>query len=281
MARDTRDFAAVLGGLQDTTNLSRDRTGQRWQARWSWRGEQWVAWTSGHIRERMPDFGEWMGTTGGGLANLSLHSEQSRGADVGMTWCHHLGDVSGSLWMMQYQNPIQVTMVGNSPLMVHVNDPGYMAAGADLRVGVRGARWKWAGTATLQDGRIEAPNPALNGNQPRRTPHWKSSSFATLEVGWGNSLTWSLDAQGSSWATELNAPDDARSGRVLHGLQWQYRRGGLTIQLHGRNLSNVQTEDLEDLPLSGRQFQLRAQWELARLTFFSQTPKSESKESQE
>ena len=265
LARDARDFQSGLNGAQASADTAMWRSTRRGQARvWGRLGRNLSAWISGSARERAPDFSEWMGDNGAGLPNLDLKPERSATVESGSRWDGNEGRASISFWQATYEDPIEAVTAGGTPLVVHQNAPGYQAVGLDARLSW--CLWRLGGvvSGTLQKARIEDPNPALGGNEPRRTPRWKTSMETTADLGSGFTLGYTLDAQGETWATEVNAPDDRRPGRILHGTWLRWKRGPLLVSAIARNLTDVHTQDLDELPLSGRQYQIRIDLDFAR-----------------
>jgi hypothetical protein len=257
VARDERNFSTILDGAESVPDTALWHQAWRGEARAWARWGNWSTWVAGSGRERLPDFQEWMGDNGSGLPNLGLKPEKSGTLEIGSKFDRGTIHASVSAWDAVYDDPIEEVEAGSSPLFQHENGAGYEAAGLDGRV--RGKVWRFSGFAggTLQKARIDDPNPSLNGNEPSRTPQWKGSIAATTDLGWGGVLGYTLDAQGPTWATELNTPADYRPGRILHGIWLRWHRGPVAILLAARNLTDVHTEDIEDLPLSGRQYQAR------------------------
>jgi hypothetical protein len=264
LARDQWEFSTAMGTTVGSPDTSTLKAASRAQVRLWARQGIFTEWVSGAWRERLPDFSEWMGDNGGGLPRPSLGPEKSTTFEWGGRT--EPGDLRLDLagWYADYRDPILSEMAGSSPLVVHVNGPGYEVAGLD-------AAGSWCGrilsarlAGTLQKARIRDPNPSLDGKEPRRTPRWKGSAELSAQPGAGFRLGYSLDAQGETWATELNTADDHRPGRVLHGVWIRWKRGPVALSAAVRNLTDVHTEDDEDLPLSGRQFQARLEFDFAR-----------------
>jgi TonB-dependent Receptor Plug Domain len=266
LARDERDFSMTLDGTSESPDTVLWRRASRVQGRvWARQGDA-SEWISLSRRERLPDFSEWMGDNGAGLPKPTLESEKSINAQLGGRMEGRRTGVELALWGSDFRDPIQATTAGSSPMVLHANGPGYDVAGADARLW---ARWGWLSgktSATMQRARIRDPNPSLDGNEPRRTPRWKASAEFSAGPWLGFEAGYGLDAQGATWATELNSSDDRRSGRLLHGIWLRWRRGSATATALVRNLADVHTEDMEDLPLSGRQFQLRLEFDFAPST---------------
>jgi outer membrane receptor protein involved in Fe transport len=205
-----------------------------------------------------------MGDNGAGLPKPSLKSEKSATLELGSKVDFSRASAQLSLWYADYRDPILATMAGTSPLIVHENGPGYEVAGADATAS---GNWRFLSgkvCGTVQKARIRDPNPSLDGNEPRRTPRWKGSAELASDLPLGLRVGYTLDAQGFTWATELNSQDDYRSGRILHGIWLRWKRGPVSVTLSARNLTDVHTEDMEDLPLSGRQYQARLELDFAR-----------------
>lgn len=264
VARDGRDFSTTFDGSKPVPDTSLWHQVWRGHAKTWARWGAWSCWMSGSGRERLPDFSEWMGDNGSGLPNLALKPERSGTFEIGSKFDRGAVHAGLSGWDAVYEDPIEAVEAGTSPLFLHENGPGYEAAGLDGRVSWKVCRFAGFAGGTLQKARIDDPNPALNGNEPRRTPQWKGSVSATADLGWGGVLGYTLDAQGHTWATELNTPADYRPGRVLHGIWIRWHRGPVSIFLAARNLTDVHTEDIEDLPLSGRQYQARVDIDFQR-----------------
>lgn len=263
LARDERDFSMALSGATDAPDTVLWRKAGRAQGRiWAQQGRL-REWMSVSVRERLPDFSEWMGDNGAGLPKLSLKPEKSATLELGTKAEFSRASVEFSLWYADYRDPILTTTAGTSPLIVHENGPGYAAAGADATAS---GNWHFLSgkvSGTVQKARIRDSNASLDGNEPRRTPRWKGSAELASDLPLGLRVGYTLDVQGSTWATELNSNDDYRPGRVLHGIWLRWKRGPVTATISVRNITNVHTEDIEDLPLSARQYQARLEVDFA------------------
>jgi hypothetical protein len=256
IGRDERDFLVALDStppIPDTVIWHHVWRGQaRAWARWG----EWSGWISASGKERVPDFSEWMGDNGSGLPNLGLKPEKSETVEIGSGWDQSGMHATLSVWDAEYEDPIEVDQAGgNSPLTIHRNEPGYEAAGLDGRLWGKIGRFAGFAGGTLQKARTDDPNPALNGSVPRNTPRWKGSVAATADLGWGSTLGYTLDAQGSTWESEPNTSDVYRPGRAIHGIWLRWHRGQVSVLLAARNLTDVHTQDLWNLTLSGRQYQ--------------------------
>lgn len=264
LVRDERDFSMALSGATGIADTVLWREAGRGQGR-IWARQGWLSeWLAVSGRERLPDFSEWMGDNGAGLPKPSLRSEKSATVELGSKADFNRTSAQLSLWYADYRDPILATTAGTSPLIVHENGPGYEVAGADATAS---GNWKFLSgkvCGTVQKARIRNSNPSLDGNEPRRTPRWKGSAELAAVLPFGFHVGYTLDAQGSTWATELNSPDDHRPGRILHGTWLRWKQGPVCATFAVRNLADVHTEDIEDLPLSGRQYQARLELDFAR-----------------
>jgi hypothetical protein len=254
-ARDERDFTMALDSTPPIPDTAIWHQVWRGQARTWARCGEWSAWISTSGKERIPDFSEWMGDNGGGLPNLGLKPEKSGTVETGFGWDRQAMHATLSVWDAVYEDPIEAEQAGASPLFIHLNEPGYEAAGLDGRLWGRVGRFAGSAGGTLQKARIDNPNPALNGNEPPNTPQWKGTVAATAELGWGSTLGYTLDAQGPTWESNLNTSDVYRPGRAIHGIWLRWHRGPVSVLLAARNLTDVHTQDLVNLWLSGRQYQ--------------------------
>jgi hypothetical protein len=264
LARDERDFSMALSGATDAPDTVLWRKTGRAQGRiWARQGRL-REWMSVSGRERLPDFSEWMGDNGAGLPKPSLKPEKSTTFELGSKADFRRVSAELSLWYADYGDPILATAAGTSPLIVHQNGPGYEVAGADATAS---GSWHFLSgkvSGTVQKARIRDSNASLDGNEPRRTPRWKGSAELASDLPFDLRVGYTLDAQGSTWATELNSQDDYRPGRILHGIWLRWKRGPVAATLSARNLTDVHTEDMEDLPLSGRQYQARLDIDFSR-----------------
>lgn len=275
LARDERDFTVGLDGATDAADSAFwRRTGRAALSFWTRSGESRLR-LSGSFRGRLPDFQEWMGSSGGGLANVGLSPERSFNAELAGSSRLGLFRAETAVWASRFEDPIQSVQAGTSPFFVHQNGPGYAAAGFDAAVTGTWRGWDARVSGTCQRAAIDDPNPSLKGNEPRRFPRWTASAgLSWAPVRWA-SLGYDLQAQGATWATELNTSDDRRSGRALHGIWLRLRRGPGAVTLSVRNLTDVHPEDLEDLPLSGRQYQARLELDFASPSLFPSHRKQE------
>ncbi|MCB9495999.1 MAG: TonB-dependent receptor [Fibrobacteria bacterium] len=215
---------------------------------------------SGVRYRRAPDFSEWMGDNGTGLPNPDLREEETTQGELGARWKRSSLELGVSGWVAGYRDPIGVVQRGSSPLTRHENLPGYLVRGAQMEAQWAGDRLSVRGNATWQKARVENSNPTLDGAEPRRVPRWKA--FTSIGYGpWkGLRAGWTLDAQGESWANELQLPEDRLPGRLLHGLWARWTRGGFLLCGKLDNLTDEHPEDWADLPLSGRRYSLTIQW---------------------
>ena len=265
LARDGRDFQIGLDGVSASSDTAFWRQARRGQIRiWSRLDQNLSGWVSGSARERLPDFSEWMGDNGAGLPNPGLKPERSAMLELGSRWAGRVGSASLSLWQAIYKDPIEAITAGSSPLIVHQNASGYQAVGLDAKMSFSIWRLGGVATTTLEKARTENPNPALNGNEPALTPRWKSSLEATANLDFGFTAGYTLDAQGQTWATDLNSPDDFRTVRILHGIWLRWKHRSLAVSAIVRNLTDFHPQDMQDLPLSGRQYQIRLDFDFAR-----------------
>jgi len=253
-ARDERDFTTALDSTPPIPDTAIWHQVWRGQARAWVRWSEWSAWMSVSGKERIPDFSEWMGDNGSGLPNPALKPEKSGSIEIGSGWDRQGMHASLSAWDAVYEDPIEAEQAGASPLFIHRNEPGYEAAGLDGRLWGRIGRFAGFAGGTWQKARVEDPNPAVNGSVPRNTPQWKGSVAASADLGWGSTLGYTLDAQGQTWFSDLNTSDVYRPGRAIHGVWLRWRRGPISVLLAVRNLTDVHTQDLVYLWLSGRQY---------------------------
>jgi len=256
-ARDERDFTTALDSTPSIPDTAIWHQVWRGQARTWARWGEWSGWMAASGKERIPDFSEWMGDNGSGLPNLSLKPERSATLEIGSGWDRQGMHANLSAWDAVYEDPIEAEQAGASPLFIHRNEPGYEAVGLDGRLWGKFGPFAGFAGGTLQKARVDDPNPALNGSEPRYTPRWKGTVAATAELGWGCVLGYTLDAQGPTWESDLNTSDVYRPARTIHGIWFRWHRGPVSVQLAARNLTDVHTPDLVYLPLSGRQYQVQ------------------------
>lgn len=255
---DRRNFSKELGGVQASSRNDKKWLSERANARVWWGiGSGAAAWISGSYLERAPDFSEWMGSTGGVLPSLDLEPEASRHGELGMEWARGWLRLSASGWMADYEDPIRAETQGGSPLVVYRNGPGMSAYGLDAKLHLCERLASFSVATTLQNARISDPNPALDGNVPKRTPSAKVSLQAQFGPWHGVAAGWTLDAQGSTWASDMDSKDDFRPSWAMHGLWLRWRRGAASVSFLAKNLGDVQLPDQEDMPMQGRQFLVR------------------------
>lgn len=261
--RDVRDWTEDLGDVAEGEDIESSWSGARFAGRmWVRPVEGWSLWVSGARRIRPPDFREWMGDNGFTLRTPDLEVERSLAGEFGNRLALGPFDGSAVAWISSYEDPIESFQRGASPLVAHRNAPGFVAQGLDARLSVDAHVARLSAGGTLQRAWIEDPNPSMDGNLPRRFPAWKASASAASAPVHGVSAGADVELQGETYASELNRPTDLRDGRVFLGTWLRWRLGGFATLLSLRNLLDEHPEDFEDIPLAGRQFSLRLDYEL-------------------
>jgi hypothetical protein len=207
-----------------------------------------------------------MGDNGFTLRTPDLEMERSSTGEFGNRLASGPFDGTIAAWIASYENPIEAFQRGASPLVSHRNAPGYVAGGVDARISLDARVARLSAGGTLQDAAIEDPNPSMDGNRPRRFPAWKASASAGSAPWRGLSAGADLELQGKTYATELNRPTDLREGRTFLGTWVRWGIGGFSVALSLNNLLDEHPEDFEDIPLAGRQFAFRVDYEHSQPT---------------
>ncbi len=259
--RDSRDFVDQMSVARDTGRIELDWFPVGGSAKLRWNPRQDLSiWVSGQASRRVPDFGEWMGDGGFILANPDLVPERSLGAELAVRFVRGPWSIAPTLWARRYEKPISRVSRGGGPLGIHENGPDARFLGLDADVSYC-ARVGWIrATGTVQDAVQSDPNPALDGNRPRWTPLAKGA----LELG-ANFRSWlragyTLDARGEVYANEFNDPDSRRAASLVQGAWLSGAWRSLRLTFSVANLADEPTRDWEHLPLAGRRFLARLDW---------------------
>lgn len=266
--RDERNFQTSLGGtVVPSTTTDKGMFASRGVARlWATLFAGTRSWVSGSLQERAPDFSEWMGSSGGVVPALELEPEFSRTAEWGIEWSSPGLQVSTSLWLSRFDDPIQARAQGGSPFVSYRNGAGMGANGWDAKLFWCADRAALSLSGTLQDAFLRDANPALDGNRPQRTPAAKGSMELQAGPWLGFSVGYVMEAQSQVWASDLNTADDRRDPWVMHSVWAKFRRGPVGFSVMAKNLGDVRLPDLEDMPLQGRQFLARLDLDLSTNT---------------
>lgn len=259
---DARDWSEDLGKVATGERIETGWSGARLAGRiWARPVPEWTLWVSGARRVRPPDFREWMGDNGHTLRTPDLEVERSSTGEFGNRVA--LGPFDGTLaaWIASYEDPIESFLRGASPLVSHRNAPGHVAGGLDARLSLDARVVRLGASGTLQEAAIEDPNPSMDGNRPRRFPVWKASASVATTPYRGVSAGTELEMQGETYASELNRPTDLREGRTFLGTWIRWGLGDFAASFALRNLLDEHPEDFEDIPLAGRQFAIRIDYE--------------------
>lgn len=260
---DGRDWTTGIGTLETGPRQESSRRGSRLHGRlWSRPLAPLALWVSSAARVRPPDFQEWMGDNGYTLTTPELAVERSSAHEAGARFQGSSWTAAATAWWSRYDDPIEAYQVGSSPLVYHRNAPGYEAMGLDARLDVCGDFAGASLSGGLQEASIDDPNPRLDKNRPRRFPNWKAD--LQLSAGpWRNvRIGGGAQVQGPSFASELNRPADERPARIFLDTWARWGGHGFSASLTARNLLDQHPEDLEDIPLAGRQFGARLEYEL-------------------
>jgi len=260
---DGRDWSENLGTVSTGERVETDWSGARLAGRiWTRPVANWSLWLSCARRIRPPDFREWMGDNGFTLQTPDLEVERSTTGEAGFR--ASFGPVEGSLagWIASYEDPIESYQRGASPLVSHRNAPGYLARGLDAEIALRLPFASFSAAGTAQEASIDDPNPTLDGNRPRRFPTWKTTLRASTAPLYGTVVGTDVELQGETYASELNRATDRRPGRALLGTWLRWTRRGFATTLSLRNLLDEHPEDYEDIPLAGRQYSLRIDFDI-------------------
>ena len=260
---DGRDWTTGIGTLETGPRQESSRRGSRWQGRlWARPVRPLALWISSASRVRPPDFQEWMGDNGYTLTTPTLAVERSTAHEAGARIQSRAWAAATTVWWTRYDDPIEAYQVGSSPLVYHRNAPGYDARGVDLRLDWCGNLAGASLAGGLQEAAIDDPNPSLDKNRPRRFPNWKADLQLSAGPWRGFRLGGGAQVQGPSFASELNRPADERPARVFLDTWARWSARGFTASVTARNLLDQHPEDLEDIPLAGRQFGARLEYEL-------------------
>lgn len=259
--RDRRDFVDEMSVARDTGMIELDWFPIGGSAKLWWNPRRDLSiWISGQAARRVPDFGEWMGDGGFILANPDLVPERSLGAELAARFGSGPWSIGPTLWVRRYEKPISRVSRGGGPLGIHENGPDARFLGLDADISFCASAGWIRATGTLQDAVQTDPNPALDGNIPRWTPWAKGS----LELG-ANFRTWlragyTLDARGHVYANEFNDPDSRRPASLVQGAWFSGSWRSLRLTFSVANLADEPTRDWEYLPLAGRRFLARLDW---------------------
>lgn len=260
---DGRDWTAGIGTLETGPRQESSRRGSRLQGRlWTRPARPLALWVSSASRVRPPDFQEWMGDNGYTLGTPRLAVERSFAHEAGARFQAATWSAATTAWWSRYDDPIEAYQLGSSPLVYHRNAPGYSARGLDLRLDLCGELAGASLSGGLQEAAIDDPNPSLDGNLPRRFPTWKADLQLSAGPWKGFRLGGGGQVQGPSFASELNRPADERPARVFLDTWARWSARGFTASATARNLLDQHPEDLEDIPLAGRQYAARLEYEI-------------------
>lgn len=264
---DSRDWTESLGDVSKIEELETSWESHRVHGRLWARPTRWMeSWVASSLRERAPDFREWMGDNGYRMQTPELLAERSISLELGAKL--EQGPWSGNLagWAQRYLDPIETFQKGASPLVAHRNAAGYDAFGADARGGWSVGWFQAGAQATLQSARVSDENPALDGKRPQRFPLWKLGADASVEPwrGWWLGAEVSMD--GATYASALNRPTDLREGSMDVGAWLRWKRGVVCATAQVDNLLDEHAEDWEDLPQPGRRLSVRLDFEFSKPT---------------
>lgn len=259
--RDRRDFVDEMSVARDTGLIELDWLPVGGSAKLWWNSIRNLSiWVSGQASRRVPDFGEWMGDGGFILANPDLVPERSLGVELAARFVKGPWLVAPTLWARRYERPISRVSRGGGPLGIHENGPDSRFLGLDADVSYCVPVGWIRLTGTVQDAIQTDPNPALDGNRPRWTP----SAKGALELG-ANLRSWlragyTLDARGEVYANEFNDPDSRRAASLVQGAWLSGSWHSLRLTGSVANIADKPTRDWEHLPLAGRRFLARLDW---------------------
>jgi hypothetical protein len=271
---DDRGFADRMSVSKDTAAVATHRWSGNGRARiWVVPAAGWTSWIALEMSQRVPDFSEWMGDNGFILANPDLETERSMGSEAVLQWKRTEWMAKASLWDRRYERPIAMVSRGSGPLGIYQNGPDtrYLGLDGDLSYC---KPWGWVrSTATIQDAAQSDPNPALDGNWPRWTPAVKSH----LEIGATPteffSAGYSVDARGAVFADEFNDPSSRRPAQVVHGAWVSGSWKSVRLTFSVANLFDEPTRDWEFLPLAGRRFLAKLDWNPGQTTHVGDSSK--------
>ncbi len=258
---DRRNFVAGISAQNNATVTQLTWWPTSDQARlWFAPTRAWTTWVSGEVSERIPDFSEWMGDNGFIMANPSLLSERTMGTEAVVQFKHGALLAKMSLWARQYERPIAMISHGAGPLGIYQNGPDSRFFGVDGDVSYC-LPFVWTRmTGTIQDAKQTNPKQAIDGKWPRWTPATKGF-FEVGATPWkGLSAGYTADARGEVFANEFNDSASRRSGQILQGMWISGSWRSLRMTLSVANLTDESTKDWEFLPLAGRRFQARLDW---------------------
>ncbi|HOX50598.1 MAG TPA: TonB-dependent receptor plug domain-containing protein [Fibrobacteria bacterium] len=264
---DSRDWAESLGDVSRIEPLETPWESHRVHGRlWGRPAGSLETWISASVRQRAPDFREWMGDNGFTLQTPDLSSELSISREIGLKilvdgWT---GEAAG--WFQTYRDPIEAYQKGASPLVAHRNAAGYEAFGIDARLGWEKDPFRAAAQGTLQDAAVSDGNPSLDGKRPVRFPAWKASVDASAGPWRGWRAGTGLALEGATYASELNRATDLRDGKVDMGAWIRWSRGAVSATVQADNLFDEHAEDWEDLPQPGRRYSVRLDFEFSKPT---------------
>ena len=262
--RDDRDFTDRMSKSIDTAAVAKGWTSGTGNLRlWFKPTASVTTWIATEVAQRVPDFSEWMGDNGFVLPNLDLRPERAWGSETAVMWRRAAWAAKFAAWSRFYERPIAMVSRGSGPLGIYQNGPDNRFFGFDADASYCRA-WGWVrGTATLQNARQSDPNPALDGNWPRWTPalqgHLEAGARPRDWLGMG----YTLDSRGEVFADEFNSSSSRRPARILHGMWISGSWASVRLTLSVANLSDEPARDWEYLPLAGRRFLAKIDWNLA------------------
>lgn len=226
-------------------------------------GSAWSTWIGAAHSRRVPDFHELYGDNGLTFASPELHPEQNLSAEWGAGWDAHGASAKMSIWTARYDDPIRRKMIGASMASRFENDYGYQAVGGEFDAKACGAWGSIGGRLDLSRTWLGSEYAAMSGHEMDRAPNWKWSLSADTPRWRGFVLQAWLDANGPSWASPLNRPDDRLAGRMLWNAGLVWTNGPLRAAFQGLNLTDRRFEEFENAPLSGTSWRLQLQCDFA------------------
>gem|GEM_PF-1920238 len=259
--RDGRDFADRMSAIRDAAPSTTEWWSGNGRVRiWLMPGANLTTWVAAEQSQRVPEFSEWMGDNGFVLPNPDLVAERALGSEAVVQFRQTRWLAKLSIWARKFEYPIALVSRGLGPLGVYENGYESHLRGVDGEVSYC-QPWGWVrSTATIQDATQSDPNPFLDGKWPRWTPAVKGH----LELG-ATPAKWlragyAMDVRGEVFADESNEPASRRDARILHGAWISGAWKSLRMTFSVNNLTDRPARDWEALPLAGRRFLARLDW---------------------
>ncbi|GEM_PF-2104775 len=223
----------------------------------------WQAWVGAGMDQKAPDFFELYGDNGLTLENLSLQPEKSWTSEFGAAWAPKPFKIQMVPWAGLYRDPIRRQILGASQLSQFRNDSGYSAVGLDADAEAGSSWGDLDATVGWSRTWLRSVYASYRGKELDYMPQWRWNVLARTAAWEGFSGEGSMDGACGYWTSQLNTPDSWVPGHVLYGLGISWRLGRFVLFFQAQNLTNVQFQEFQDAPLSGRSFRAKLDIDLS------------------